>query len=76
LEYDRACLHWRDSPGTDEALGAYGSFDSKVIEELTPLLVLFLAAWTILVAKRVPSPGGDAEARRRVDCALAYAREM
>jgi hypothetical protein len=38
--------------------------------------MLFLAAWTILVARRVPSPGGDAEARRRVECALAYAREI
>jgi Ser/Thr protein kinase RdoA (MazF antagonist) len=72
IEYDLACLYWRNQPGTREALAAYGAFDERTLEEVTPLLVLFLAAWTILVARRVPSPGGDAEARRRIGCALDY----
>ena len=71
IEYDLACLRWRNEPGTDEALAAYGVYDERVLDEVTPLLVLFLAAWTILVARRVPSPAGEAEARRRIKFALS-----
>jgi hypothetical protein len=39
-----------------------------------PYVTLFLAAWTQVVADRVDTPRAHAEARRRIDLALAYAR--
>jgi hypothetical protein len=73
VEYDLACLHWRDDPGTADALASYGAYDEVVVEQVTPYLVLFLAAWMILVVERAPSEGGRAEARRRIERALAHA---
>jgi len=70
VEYDLACLAWRDDPGTREALAAYGAHDEHLVEVATPYLALFLAAWTIVVVERAPSPGGIEEARRRVRRAL------
>jgi hypothetical protein len=70
VEYDLACLRWRDDPGTAEALAAYGSHDEAAVDEVTPYLALFLAAWTVLVVERVPSDGARAEARRRIERAL------
>jgi aminoglycoside phosphotransferase (APT) family kinase protein len=72
VEFDLACLTWRGAPGTDEALTAYGPYDSALVQEVTPFLALLLAAWTIVIAQRVPSEGGVAEARRRVALATAY----
>jgi len=76
VEYDLACLQWRSDPGTDEALAAYGDYDVQTLEAVTPLLALFLASWTIVVARRSPSPDGNAEARGRIERALTYALEM
>jgi aminoglycoside phosphotransferase (APT) family kinase protein len=71
VEFDLACLTWRAAPGTEEALAEYGSYDADVLEAVAPYLALFLAAWTIVVAERVPTDSGVAEARRRVARALA-----
>jgi hypothetical protein len=76
VEWDLACIAWRDAPGTAEALSAYGDHDPARIEAAAPYLALFLAAWTIVVVDRAPSEGGLAEARRRIERATAYAREM
>jgi hypothetical protein len=81
VEWDLACIAWRNAPGTAEALEAYGGHDPELIEAATPFLALFLAAWTIVVVERAPSEGGLAEARRRIERATAYgqraqAREM
>jgi Phosphotransferase enzyme family len=76
VEWDLACIAWRDAPGTAEALEAYGEHDPALIEAATPFLALFLAAWTIAVVERAPSEGGLAEARRRIERATAYALEM
>ncbi len=58
--------------GTDPALEASGPYDGELLQKITPCLALFLGAWTVVVARRVPSDNGLREARRRV----AYAREM
>jgi hypothetical protein len=71
-ELDLACLAWRDAPGTTAALQAYGAHDSEVVEAVTPYLCLFLAVWTVVIARRVRSETAVAEARRRI----AYALEM
>ena len=71
VEWDIACITWRDAPGTAEALAAYGPYDEEVASAVMPALMLFLAAWTIVVAERQPTPGGVGEARRRVARALA-----
>jgi hypothetical protein len=70
VEYDLACLSWRAQPGTDEALGAYGAHDGALRDALEPALALFLAAWTIVVVSRAPTPEGVEEARRRIRRAL------
>jgi hypothetical protein len=43
---------------------------------MLPYVTLFLAAWTLVVAERAGTEDAQAEARRRIDRALAYAREM
>jgi Phosphotransferase enzyme family len=54
VEYDLAGLAWRGDDGTDDALAAYGPFSDNRLRELTPFLALFLAAWTLDLAKRHP----------------------
>ena len=71
VEYDLACLSWRGQPGTEEALTAYGTHEEELRDALEPVLALFLAAWTIVVVSRAPTPGGIAEARERIRRALA-----
>jgi hypothetical protein len=72
VEYDLACLSWRGQPGTAEALAAYGPHDERLRDELEAPLALFLAAWTIVVVSRVPTPEGAGEARRRIRRALGF----
>jgi Ser/Thr protein kinase RdoA (MazF antagonist) len=67
VEFDLACIAWRGAPGTGEALAAYGRHDPELLEAVTPFLALFLAAWTIVVAERMPTPDAVAEARRRIE---------
>jgi Ser/Thr protein kinase RdoA (MazF antagonist) len=73
VEYDLAALTWHDVPGSGEALAAYGAHDPDDVDAAQPALTLFLAAWTIVVAGRLATPGAIAEACRRVERALAYA---
>jgi Ser/Thr protein kinase RdoA (MazF antagonist) len=76
VEYDLACLAWRDFPGTADALAAYGTFDEPLLDGTVPFLALFLAAWTVVVVSRVPTEGGVGEARRRIARALAHLEEL
>jgi hypothetical protein len=76
VEFDLAALVWRELPGQDEALTAYGAHDSGLVEAARPALTFLLAAWTVVIATRVATPDAIAEACRRVERALAYAREM
>jgi Phosphotransferase enzyme family len=76
VEWDLACMTWRNAPGTPDAIAAYGEHDPALVAAAEPFLALFLAAWTILVVERRPTAAGLAEARRRVERATAYAREM
>jgi hypothetical protein len=74
-EYDLACIRFRPLPETEEAIAAYGDHDEGTVDRTLVYVTLFLAAATQLVAKR----GGEdarAEAQRRVERALRYAREM
>jgi Phosphotransferase enzyme family len=71
VEYDLACLLWRGAPGTDAAVGAYGPYDAGLVARLEPFLAVFLAAWTIAVVERNPSPGARAELRWRIERAAA-----
>jgi Ser/Thr protein kinase RdoA (MazF antagonist) len=74
VEYDLACLRYRGRPEAEEAIAAYG--DHGDVDAVMPLLSLQLAAWTQLVAERSDNPAHHAEAQRRIERALAYAREM
>ena len=74
VEYDLACLRFRPSPESEAAIAAYGSHGD--IDAMLPYVTLFLAAWTIVVAERAGTEDAHAEARRRIERALAYAREM
>jgi hypothetical protein len=74
VEYDLACLRYRGLPEAETATEAYG--DHGDVDAVMPLLALQLAAWTQLVAERSDDPAHHAEAQRRLDRALAYAREM
>jgi aminoglycoside phosphotransferase (APT) family kinase protein len=76
VEWDLACMAWRAAPGTPEAIAAYGAHDPDRVQAALPFLALFLATWTITIAERVPTESGGAEARRRIERATAYAREM
>jgi aminoglycoside phosphotransferase (APT) family kinase protein len=76
VEFDLAALTWRDIPGSDEALSAYGAHDPALVEASQPALTILLAAWTLVLAARVATPDLIAEACRRVERALVYAREM
>ena len=72
VEFDLASLLWRGMPGSDEALAAYGDHDPALVEAAEPALTLCLAAWTLVIANRVATEGANAEARRRVERALAH----
>jgi aminoglycoside phosphotransferase (APT) family kinase protein len=72
-EFDLACLRFRPSPDSEAAITAYGEHDPDAVERALVYLTLFLAAVTPLVAQRAGEEG-RAEARRRIDRALAYAR--
>ena len=74
VEYDLACLRYRRLPEAEEAISAYG--DHADVHVVIPLLAVQLAAWTQLVAERSDDPAHHAEAQRRIERALAYAREM
>ncbi len=74
VEYDLACLRYRRVPEAEAAIGAYGEHGD--VDAVMPLLALQLAAWTQLVAERSDDPAHHAEARRRLERALVYAREM
>jgi hypothetical protein len=74
IEYDLACLLWRSAPGTGDAVAAYGPYDADLVSRLEPLLAVFLAAWTIVVAERDPRPGVRAELQRRIERATAGVR--
>jgi len=74
-EYDLACIRFRPLPETEDAIAAYGRHDEAAVGRALVYVTLFLAAATQLVARR----GGEearAEAQRRVERALRYAREM
>jgi len=72
-EFDLACLCFRPLPEADAAIAAYGEHDAGSVERALVYVTLFLAAVTPLVAERA-GEAGRAEARRRIDRALAYAR--
>jgi hypothetical protein len=74
VEYDLACLRYRGLKEAEEALAAYGPHGD--VDAILPLLTLQLAAWTQLVVERSGDPAHHAEAQRRIERALAYAREM
>ena len=74
VEYDLACLRFRPSAESEAAIAAYGPHGD--IDALLPYVTLFLAAWTSVVAERVATDEAHAEAWRRIERALAYAREM
>jgi hypothetical protein len=54
VEYDLSGIAWRAMDGTDHALAAYGPHDRERLQQVTPFLALFLAAWTLDLAKRHP----------------------
>jgi Ser/Thr protein kinase RdoA (MazF antagonist) len=74
VEYDLACLRFRPSAESDAAIAAYGPHGDT--DAMLPYVTLFLAAWTLVVAERAATEDAHAEARRRIERALAYAREM
>src|SRR4051794_29493220 len=67
VEYDLASLVWRGMPGSEEALAAYGAHDAALVEAAQPALTLFIAAWTLVFASRVPTPDSIAAAIRCVE---------
>jgi hypothetical protein len=74
-EYDVACIRFRPLPETEKAIAGYGEHDEAAADGALVYVTLFLATVTQLVAAR----GGEdarAEASRRVERALRYAREM
>jgi Ser/Thr protein kinase RdoA (MazF antagonist) len=74
VEYDLANLRFRQSAAGDAAIAAYGPHGDT--DAMLPYVTLFLAAWTLVVAERAATEDALADARRRVERALAYAREM
>jgi hypothetical protein len=73
VAFDLASLLWRGMPGSDEAVAAYGDHQPALVEAAEPALTQCLAAWTLVVADGVGTESGTAEARGRVERALAYA---
>jgi hypothetical protein len=74
VDYDLACLRFRPSAESEAAIAAYGRHGD--VDAMLPYVTVFLAAWTLVVAERAGTEDAQAEARRRIDRALAYAREM
>ena len=76
VEYDLACLVWRERvhghPAAGDALASYGRYDAELIETLLPALGLFLTVWAIAIARRRPSPAAAAY----VDERLRYVRDL
>jgi hypothetical protein len=72
-EFDLACIRFRPLPDSDAAIAAYGEHDADAVERTLVYVTLFLAAVTPLLADRAGEEG-RAEAQRRIDRALAYAR--
>jgi len=70
IEYDLACTVWRERVHRDTAskrvLAGYGEHDPELLEALLPTLGVFLAAWTIVIARRNPSPRALALLRERI----------
>ena len=69
-ELDVACLEYRRASAereTDAALAAYGEYDAALVERVMPFLALVLAAWTIVVIERFPTPGGRADLAWRIE---------
>jgi Ser/Thr protein kinase RdoA (MazF antagonist) len=60
VEYDLACLVWRDRvhEGTAGVASAhaYGSHDQELVDALQPALGAFLAVWTTQIARRHRGP--------------------
>jgi Ser/Thr protein kinase RdoA (MazF antagonist) len=52
-------------PADDEFLAGYGDHDAELVERLIPVHALFLAAWTFVLAERLPRFRPDAEERLR-----------
>jgi thiamine kinase-like enzyme len=69
VEFDLACISWRERPENEAAFAAYGPHDEELRARMEPYLALFLAPWTVVIAERRPDHGID-EARRRVRKAL------
>lgn len=70
VEYDLACLAWRElvhCADVAAALAAYGAYDAGLVVELMPLLGTFLAVWTIRIAQVAPSPRLATVLRERLD---------
>jgi hypothetical protein len=74
VEYDLANLGFRASAAGSAAIAAYGPHGDT--DAMLPYVTLFLAAWTLVVAERAATDDAHAEARRRIQRALGYAREM
>jgi Phosphotransferase enzyme family len=74
VEYDLANLRFRPSAAGDAAIAAYGPHGDA--DAMMPYVTLFLAAWTLVVAERAATKDAHADARRRIERALCYAREM
>lgn len=76
VEYDLACLVWRERvhghPAAGAALASYGPYDPDLIEALLPALGVFLTVWAIVIARRRPSPVVEAY----VDERLRYVRDL
>jgi hypothetical protein len=72
-EFDLACMLFRPLPEADAAIAGYGEHDADAVDRALVYVTLFLAAVTPLFAERAGEEGA-AEARRRIDRALAYAR--
>lgn len=74
-EYDLACLRFRPSPESEAAIAGYGKHDAAALDRALEYVTLFLAAVTPLVASRTGDEG-RAEASRRIERALGYARAI
>ena len=74
VEYDLACMAYRETPENAAAVAAYGDHDEALRESLDPYVVVFLASASTHMAllRQIDTP----TPRRRVERALAYAREM
>lgn len=75
VEYDIACLLWRErvhGANVSAAVTAYGAYDDELAHALFPILGVFLTAWTIVIARRRPSLAVAPYVEHR----LRYVREL